>query len=128
MEEVEIVQEKEGKNTHCRIGLETRPCFCNSSYASTCCIALQSEQSEQKALPLFVPCLLISKSQPPRPQPCNLCVYNVFPFCFARASSSRAKYVTLHSGLPFGVLLKLHGSTCCSQKNQRMHHPSSITL
>lgn len=77
---------------------------------------------------LFVSFLLISESRPPRPQPCDLCVHNVFPFCFARASSSPAKYVTLHRGLPSGVSLKPLGSTCCSQINKkRMHRPGSKT-
>lgn len=84
---------------------------------STCCIPLQCEQLFSSFASLSVPCLLISESQPPRPQPCDLCVYNVFPFRFARASSSRAKYITLHQGLPSGVSLKPLGSTCCSQIN-----------
>lgn len=78
------------------------------------------EQLSSSSASLCVPCLSISSSQSPRPQPCYLCVYNVFSFRFARASSSPAKYVMLHQGSPSGVSSRPLGSTCCSQINERV--------
>lgn len=97
----------------------TQPFFCNSSFVSTF-------HSSPPAFPLFLSCLLISESQPPRLQPCDLCVYDVFPFCFfARPSPPTAEYVTLHRGFHYTVFdLKPLGSTCCRQINERMHCPS----
>lgn len=61
-----------------------------------------------------------------RPQSCHLFVYEVFffSFHFARVSSSPAKYVMLHQGFPSGVWLKLLGSTCCREMNEKFHHTS----
>lgn len=79
------------------MGLETHTCFQNSSllYPSPVWAALLQLCL---SLSLF---LLISENQPPKPQPCDLCVCDVFPFRFARASSSPAKYVTLRRGFAF---------------------------
>lgn len=119
------------KNAPYRIGFGTSAI--KRFLVSICCTPLQCEQLFSSSV--SVPFLSISKSHSWRPQPCNLCVYNVFPFHCARASSSPAKYVTLHQGLPSGVSLKPLGSTCCSQINGRalgvgvgMHHTSITPL